>query len=114
MAGQLRHVYRYGELRNCASLWSDFWFCMRVKGSDGPVKQQLIQQYHREREEKKYREQSSEDIWQARTRKVPEGLFFNEPMDPPVGDHDEWRRTELERRRKIRAACEMDEIQRQL
>jgi hypothetical protein len=43
---------------------------------------------------------------------VLEDAFFNEPINPPVVDHDEWRRTELERRRKIRETCEKDERQR--
>jgi hypothetical protein len=116
IAGQLRNVYRYGETRSCSEHWADFWFCMRAKGTDdGPVKEAMIREHYRDKERRKYHEPgrlSSEQVWAPRMHKVPADTFFNEPINPPVADHDEWRRLELERRRKIREACEKDERQR--
>jgi hypothetical protein len=117
MVGQMRHVYRYGEFRSCATHWADFWFCMRSNGSGGggsnnTVGEALIREHYRQREHDKYHaedKRSSEDVWGPREKKVPRDAFFNEPINPPVADHDEWRRAEMERRRRIREKVEQDE-----
>lgn len=72
--GQFANVYRYGELRNCKEHWSDFWFCMRTKSYVEEEKTKMIQDRWRRKEMKFKTGPSSEDVWDARTKRV-EGAF---------------------------------------
>lgn len=111
VGGQWNAVYRYGEMRSCSEKWDDFWFCMRNKSHSGPVKDELVRSHYRNREFNKYYapgRASSEDIWEAREKKVEPGSVFGEAIElPSVGD-DEWRRQESERRQKIRDGLGFD------
>jgi hypothetical protein len=66
--GQFLNVYRYGTMRNCSELWSNFWFCMRTNRGFMTEEERVerIQQFYRQREERLRSGPSSEDIWEAR------------------------------------------------
>jgi len=69
LGGQWNAVYRHGEMKSCSDQWEDFWFCMRQKGSSGPVKEEAVRTHYRNREYEKYYapgKRSSEDVWEAR------------------------------------------------
>ncbi|GKT47020.1 early meiotic induction protein 1 [Colletotrichum spaethianum] len=104
VGGQWNHIYRYGTMRSCSEHWEDFWFCMRIKGYSGKMKEDVIRDHYRQKEYEKYGngKPSSEDVWQARTAKVPPGTVFTEKFEEPTVDDEEWQRMEIERRRQIR------------
>lgn len=103
MGGQLRSVYRYGGIRSCSHLWDDFWFCMRVKSSSGPVKDEMVREHYRKKELDKYAgKPNSEDVWRSREEKVAPGSVFNVPYVEENVSDEEWRVMEMERRRQIR------------
>jgi hypothetical protein len=68
LGGHFNDIYRYGQLRSCSEHWNDFWFCMRVKNSYNPrdVKERMVQQRYREKEEKLKSGPNSEDVWRKR------------------------------------------------
>lgn len=84
MGGQFNAVYRYGEMRSCSEHWDDFWFCMRTKSYSPEMREKAIRDYYRAKEFTKYGpgKPSSEDVWESREGKVPEGTVFNEPVEP--------------------------------
>ncbi|KAF9779967.1 hypothetical protein IL306_000759 [Fusarium sp. DS 682] len=84
MGGQFNAVYRYGEMRSCSEHWDDFWFCMRTKSYAPEMREKAIRDYYRAKEFTKYGpgKPSSEDVWESREEKVPEGTVFNEPVEP--------------------------------
>ncbi|KAF4341253.1 early meiotic induction 1 [Fusarium beomiforme] len=84
MGGQFNAVYRYGEMRSCSEHWDDFWFCMRTKSYSPEMREKAIRDYYRAKEFAKYGpgKPSSEDVWESREEKVPEGTVFNEPVEP--------------------------------
>ncbi|KAJ9635100.1 Early meiotic induction protein 1 [Coniosporium tulheliwenetii] len=51
LGGQFNAIYRHGQLRSCAPLWSDFWFCMRLKSYTEEEKAEMISGRYREKEE---------------------------------------------------------------
>lgn len=79
----------------------------------GEMKEKAIKAHYRKKEHDKYRtgQPSSEDIWEARSEKVPLGTAFTEPIQLPAVDDEEWRRAEDERRRKIRDGLGFDNSQ---
>ncbi|KAJ3503197.1 hypothetical protein NM208_g16564 [Fusarium decemcellulare] len=83
MGGQWNAVYRYGEMRSCSEHWDDFWFCMRTKGYSPEMREKAIREHYRAKEFVKYGpgKPSSEDVWESRPEKVPEGSTFNEPIE---------------------------------
>ncbi|KAM0325362.1 hypothetical protein ACHAQA_007347 [Verticillium albo-atrum] len=104
LGGQWNAIYREGSMRSCSENWEDFWFCMRVKGYSGPIKEAAIREHYRKKEHEKYGagKPSSEDVWKARTTKfAPETAFSMTLEDAKVSD-EEWQQTEIDRRRKIR------------
>ncbi|OLN92180.1 Early meiotic induction protein 1 [Colletotrichum chlorophyti] len=110
VGGQWNHIYRYGTMRSCSEHWEDFWFCMRIKGYTGKMKEDVIRDYYRQKEHAKYGDgkPSSEDVWQARTTKIPPGTAFTEKFEEPTLDDEEWQRMEIERRRQIRQGLGID------
>ncbi|KAJ0337416.1 hypothetical protein COL922a_006778 [Colletotrichum nupharicola] len=104
VGGQWNHIYRYGTMRSCSEHWEDFWFCMRIKSYTGTMKEEAIKAHYRQKEHDKYGDgkPNSEDIWQARTTKVPPGTAFAEKFEEPTLDDEEWQRMEMDRRRQIR------------
>lgn len=68
LGGHFNDIYRYGQLRSCSEHWNDFWFCMRVKNSYNPreVKEQMVQERYREKEERLRSGPNSEDVWRRR------------------------------------------------
>ncbi|TQW00567.1 Protein of unknown function DUF3128 [Cordyceps javanica] len=111
VGGQWNAVYRYGEMRSCSEKWDDFWFCMRHRASSGPVKEEIIRAHYRNKEHAKYYAPgrvSSEDVWEARTRKVDPDTTFAQSIDVPDMGDEEWRRMESERRQKIRDGLGFD------
>ncbi|KAH0496679.1 hypothetical protein TgHK011_004030 [Trichoderma gracile] len=105
LGGQWNAVYRHGEMRSCSHLWDDFWFCMRTKSYSGPLKERAVRDHYRRKEYEKYYApgaRSSEDVWEARERKVEPGTAFAEAVEIATVDDNEWRRLEEERRKKIR------------
>jgi hypothetical protein len=83
MGGQFTAVYRYGEMRSCSEHWDDFWFCMRTKGYSAEQRERAIREHYRAKEFTKYGpgKPSSEDVWESRGEKVPEGTFFTQSID---------------------------------
>ncbi|KAL0941055.1 uncharacterized protein CTRU02_203819 [Colletotrichum truncatum] len=104
VGGQWNSIYRYGTMRSCSEHWEDFWFCMRIKGYTGKMKEEAIKSHYRQKEHDKYGDgkPNSEDVWQARTTKVPPGTVFMDKFEEPTLDDEEWQRAEMERRRQIR------------
>ncbi|KAF2130260.1 hypothetical protein P153DRAFT_365896 [Dothidotthia symphoricarpi CBS 119687] len=68
LGGHFNDLYRYGQLRSCTEHWNDFWFCMRTKNSysGSDVKERLIQERYREKEEKVKSMPNSEHVWTRR------------------------------------------------
>ncbi|KAH7383308.1 hypothetical protein BKA66DRAFT_418053 [Pyrenochaeta sp. MPI-SDFR-AT-0127] len=68
LGGHFNDIYRYGQLRSCSEHWNDFWFCMRTKNSYSgrDVKERMVQDRYREKEEKVKSGPNSEDIWLKR------------------------------------------------
>lgn len=66
--GHFNDIYRYGHLRSCSEHWSDFWWCMRLKNNfqSPEIKEQLVQQRYREKEERLRQQPNSEDVWKRR------------------------------------------------
>lgn len=111
LGGQWNAVYRHGEMRSCSEHWDDFWFCMRMKSATGPVKEEAVRQYYRNKEYAKYYapgRASSEDIWQPREQKLPPGAAFSQSIDVPEVSDEEWRKQENERRKEIRQGLGLD------
>ncbi|KAI1262372.1 hypothetical protein F5Y18DRAFT_430269 [Xylariaceae sp. FL1019] len=109
LGGQWTSVYRSGGIRSCSEQWDDFWFCMRTRVYTGEMKENAIRDYYRKKEIAKYGEgmPKSTDIWEARTERL-EGAFQERYELPDMSD-TEWRRQDLERRRKIREASRKQE-----
>ncbi|SPJ93253.1 uncharacterized protein FTOL_13859 [Fusarium torulosum] len=63
--------------------WDDFWFCMRTKGYSAEQREKAIKEHYRAKEFVKYGpgKPSSEDVWESRDEKVPEGTTFNAPVE---------------------------------
>ncbi|KAF1911102.1 hypothetical protein BDU57DRAFT_110036 [Ampelomyces quisqualis] len=68
LGGHFNDIYRYGQLRACSEHWNDFWFCMRVNNSYNPreIKEQLVQERYRAKEEKLRSGPNSEHVWKLR------------------------------------------------
>lgn len=66
--GRLRNNYRYGSMKACGPLWTDFWFCMRTRGMPGDMKRSAIQENYRKKEVEFLLGPNSEDIWEERTK----------------------------------------------
>ncbi|KAK4130287.1 hypothetical protein BT67DRAFT_354728, partial [Trichocladium antarcticum] len=101
---QVNAVYRYGSVRPCTELWDDFWFCMRTKRFETPMREAAIREHYRAKEAAKYGagRPSSEDVWESRDDKVPPGTAFQAEFEAPVLDDAEFQRADAERRRLIR------------
>ncbi|KOS22142.1 hypothetical protein ESCO_001921 [Escovopsis weberi] len=105
LGGQWNAVYRHGTMRSCSRHWDDFWFCMRTKSFSGPAREDAVREHYRRIEYEKYYApgcRSSEDVWEPRTHRVPEGTAFVQPIDLPAVNDEDWRRAEDERRGRIR------------
>ncbi|KAI1649651.1 uncharacterized protein F4817DRAFT_331055 [Daldinia loculata] len=104
LGGQWVSVYRSGTMRSCSEHWDDFWFCMRTRTYSGPQKEEAIRAYYRRKEYLKYHapgRPSSADVWQPRDEKVQPDTAFREHLDMPSISDEEWRRLEIERRRRV-------------
>ncbi|KAI8961114.1 hypothetical protein F5Y11DRAFT_243430 [Daldinia sp. FL1419] len=104
LGGQWVSVYRSGSMRSCSEHWDDFWFCMRTRTYSPQQKEAAIKAYYRRKEYLKYHapgRPSSQDVWQPREEKVAPDTAFRQPMDMPTISDEEWRRLEIERRRKV-------------
>lgn len=68
LGGHFNDIYRYGQLRSCSEHWNDFWFCMRTKNSYSgrDVKERMVQDRYREKEEKLRNGPNSENVWDRR------------------------------------------------
>jgi hypothetical protein len=68
LGGHFNDIYRHGQLRSCNEHWNDFWFCMRTKNSYSgqDVKERLVQDRYREKENKLKAGPNSEDVWSRR------------------------------------------------
>lgn len=80
LGGQFNAIYRHGQLRSCAPLWSDFWFCMRLKSYGEEEKAEMISGRYREKEEKVRQGRNSEEVWVRRTVGEKVGRAFH--LDP--------------------------------
>ncbi|KAI0181985.1 hypothetical protein GGR52DRAFT_568194 [Hypoxylon sp. FL1284] len=105
LGGQWTSVYRSGGVRSCSEHWDDFWFCMRTRALPAPQKADAIRDRYRRREWEKYHApgtHSSADVWQPRDDKVQPNTAFQEPLEFPDISDEDWRRLEIERRKRIR------------
>jgi hypothetical protein len=78
LGGQFNNVYRYGQLKDCSTHWSEFWFCMRTKNKSEESKAELIQEWYRKKEDKYRTGPSSEDVWTERKERLERAF----DMDP--------------------------------
>ncbi|KAI1807717.1 hypothetical protein F4811DRAFT_413812 [Daldinia bambusicola] len=104
LGGQWVSVYRSGSARSCSELWDDFWFCMRTRTYSGPQKEEAIRAHYRRKEYLKYHapgRPSSTDVWQPRDHLLEHDTAFRTPLDVPDIPDEEWRRLEIERRRRV-------------
>ncbi|KAI0850218.1 hypothetical protein F5Y00DRAFT_233927 [Daldinia vernicosa] len=104
LGGQWISVYRSGTMRSCSEHWDDFWFCMRTRTYSGPQKEEAIRAHYRRKEYLKYHapgRPSSADVWQPRDDKVQHDTAFRQHLDMPSISDEEWRRLEIERRRRV-------------
>lgn len=86
LGGQWTSLYRNGELRSCSTLWSDFWFCIRVRsyGEGSIIKENAIRDHYRHRIREKYytpNARNSEEVWEARTEKLPREQVFIQKLE---------------------------------
>lgn len=65
--GQFTNVYRHGGLKDCAENWSEFWFCMKIRGQREETKQRNIRKFYAEKDAKYKGMPSSEDVWEKRS-----------------------------------------------
>jgi hypothetical protein len=84
--GQFLNVYRYGGMRDCSEIWSDFWFCMRNRTRPGDEKRLIIKERYMQKDEKYRNGPSSEDVWKERNRKV-ERAFDWDPDEAGIFEH---------------------------
>ncbi|KAI0381533.1 hypothetical protein F5Y04DRAFT_254777 [Hypomontagnella monticulosa] len=104
LGGQWTAVYREGTVRSCSEQWEDFWFCMRTRTYPSPQKEEAIRAHYRAKEWAKYHapgRASSADVWEPRAEKVERDTAFRERMEMPDVSDEEWRRMEIERRRRV-------------
>lgn len=97
-------MYRSGAARSCSEHWEDFWFCMRTRAYSPQQKEDAIKAHYRAKEWAKYHapgRQSSADVWEPRTERVEPATAFRGRMDMPDVSDEEWRRLEIERRRRV-------------
>ncbi|CAA9962500.1 DUF3128 domain containing protein [Pyrenophora teres f. maculata] len=68
LGGHFNDIYRHGQLRSCSEHWNDFWFCMRTKNSYSgqDVKERMIQDRYREKENTLKSGPNSEHVWRKR------------------------------------------------
>lgn len=79
LGGQFNSIYRFGAMRSCSELWSQWRFCMRTKSVyDDETKGNMIRDHYRERLMKYKVGPSSEDVWEMRTEPV-ESAFNKDP-----------------------------------
>ncbi|KAH7347790.1 hypothetical protein B0T11DRAFT_291889 [Plectosphaerella cucumerina] len=111
VGGQWNAVYRGGGMRSCSEQWDDFWFCMRVKGYAGEMREEAIREHYRNKEWAKYGNgrPSSEDVWKPRISKVAPGTAFTTPLEAPTVSDEEWQQAEIERRRQLRQKLGYDQ-----
>ncbi|KAI0112189.1 hypothetical protein GGR51DRAFT_59416 [Nemania sp. FL0031] len=111
VGGQWTSVYRSGSVRSCSEQWDDFWFCMRTRAYSGPVKEEAIRDYYRQKELRKYGPgmPSSTDVWEPRTEKLPPGSAFQVRYQKPDIDDEEWRRLEIQHRRQVQRMLREEE-----
>lgn len=82
IGGKFRDNYRYGSVRSCSHLWSDFWFCMRTRGHPDNVKRSEFRERYREKEVELLSGPNSEDIWEERAEPVERFCH----LDPDLTD----------------------------
>ncbi|KAK9454660.1 hypothetical protein V1511DRAFT_358321 [Dipodascopsis uninucleata] len=71
VGGQLRHVYRYGTIRDCNDRWKMFKFCIGTRLDPIDVRKKRIQQFYKDKLSKQLEGGSSEDIWSIRNERHP-------------------------------------------
>ncbi|KAI1210662.1 uncharacterized protein F4807DRAFT_459502 [Annulohypoxylon truncatum] len=112
LGGQWTAVYREGNVRSCSEHWDDFWFCMRTRTLPTQQKEDAVRAHYRRKEYLKYfapDRPSSADVWEPRDEKLEPGAAFAEPLEMPDVSDEEWRRQEIERRRRVREMLAKDE-----
>lgn len=66
LGGQLRNVYRYGEMRSCSDWWAQWRFCMRTKAMSEEQRRLSIRQWNLEKAARQRMGNNSEMVWQLR------------------------------------------------
>ena len=113
--GQFLNLYRYGEFRQCTEQWGAFWFCMRTRTKPRETKERLMEEWYREREEKRYEagvRPSSEDVWEERTERLERAFDadLSKVRDIRLEDTREWRRKHEEGLARGKGAMDAAEV----
>ncbi|RAR16589.1 Early meiotic induction protein 1 [Stemphylium lycopersici] len=87
LGGHFNDIYRYGQLRSCSDHWNDFWFCMRTKNSYSgqDVKERMVQDRYREKEQRLKSGPNSEHVWTKRGVGEEVKGAFSRPAEEVVG-----------------------------
>lgn len=71
LGGQLRNIYRYGEMSNCQEQRKKAKFCIFNKLNSEEVQQERVAKFYMEKlARQKLEKGSSEDIWSVRKQRV--------------------------------------------
>ncbi|KAK9462687.1 uncharacterized protein V1516DRAFT_662722 [Lipomyces oligophaga] len=63
VAAQVRHIYRYGTIRDCAERWDMLKFCFRAQFEEDDAKKVMIREYYQQKLARDLAKGSSEDVW---------------------------------------------------
>lgn len=98
--GRFNDLYRYGNLQSCSENWDKFWFCMRTRAWSDKEKEKAVMDHYRVKEAKKYqRNDSSENVWKSREKKMEWGEAFSAPFPKFEGTDEEWNQKQAEWRK---------------
>jgi len=100
LGGQFNNLYRYGGIKSCSEHWNEFWFCMKTRSTGDEQKVGMIRDYYRRKGLKYKLGPSSEDVWQARDKKLEWGEAFSVPVEEQLVSDEEWNKREQMRRQR--------------
>ncbi|KAK9369652.1 hypothetical protein V1509DRAFT_618716 [Lipomyces kononenkoae] len=69
IGGQVRHVYRYGSIRDCNDRWAMFRFCIGTRLDSDEDKRKKIYEFYKQKVADDLKDGSSEDVWKVRTQR---------------------------------------------
>jgi len=81
LGNQLKSIYRFGEMAHCSTKWSEFKFCMSIKGLHPEQRRDAWIRHRAQWWARRRLGSSSENVWEKRT----EPLRDYPPPLPPQG-----------------------------